>query len=138
MGDDVPTLNVGYLPWMGEGVPISDRRMGYLPWMGWGRYLPWMGRVPTLDRGRGYLPWTVKSTFDGGEGTYLGWGEEYLPWMGEGTYPGWGKGVPTSDRERGSPTLDRLYRRWYTSYCFPQQDFLVYLKLRLVLYSRKY
>ena len=75
-GEEVPTLEGGYLPWRGKG---------YLPWMGVG-YLPWMGEgVPTLDGGRGYLPWM------GGGGTYLGWGEGvptldggrgYLPFTG--------------------------------------------------------
>ena len=71
-GEGVHTLNGGYLPWVGEGVPIMDRRRRYLPWIGrW--YLLWMGGggVPTFDGGREYLPWMA------GGGTYLG---PVMPW----------------------------------------------------------
>ena len=76
--------------------------------------------------GEGYLPWMGGTylglgvpTFDGGGGTYFGWGgvptlngrRRYLPWMGGGgTYLGWGGGN-TLDGGEGYlgwevPTLD--------------------------------
>ena len=53
---EVPTLDGGYLPWTGGGVPILDR--GGYP-------------IPGQE-GRGVLhPWTCPPTFDGGGGRYL-------------------------------------------------------------------
>ena len=94
----VPTLNrVGkeYLPWMGQGVPLSDGRAVPTLDRGRGIHIGWGKTVPTLDGGRGYLPWmgegyvpwmgVGRGTYLGwGRGTYLGWGEGYLPWTGGG------------------------------------------------------
>ena len=60
LGRELPTLEGGYLPWTEgvttlDGVPTLNR--GYLPWMGGRSNLPWKG-VLTLDE----------------RGTYLGWG----------------------------------------------------------------
>ena len=99
MQEGVPTLDGGYLPWMGVptlGYPLphpdlasggggtyrGQRR-------GWGEgYLPWMGE--------GYLPWSTPPLSWLGQGvTYIGQGEGYLPWC-----------TPHSDLAWGVPTLE--------------------------------
>ena len=110
LGQGVPALDGGYLPWM--GVPTLDR--GYQPWTA-GTYLGWC--VPTSARG--YLP---------------GWGYP-LARTGCGTpTPGWDwmRVLPRQDwiGITSAPGKRQQRSTGYTAgsmpFAFTQEDFLAY------------